>query len=178
MKLVTETVKEPSAAAATDCEVPTAEATFTPAPHGAFVEGRVTSDRAGVPVTPRAGEMSACAEACAASARREKRALDLTNIVKSRDVFEAKKCDEGMGSGRSELCSCSSVWDVRRRDRPQSFKLERIGRDFEGREERERERRWGIQILRVPLPSHKRFLYQRQARPNKGLKTGQRQEKR
>ena len=97
MKLVTETVKEPSAAAATDCEVPTAEATFTPAPHGAFVEGRVTSDRAGVPVTPRAGEMSACAEACAARARREKRALDLTNIVEGKEVFEAKSCDERNG---------------------------------------------------------------------------------
>ena len=42
---------------------------FTPAPHGEFALGRLTSFRTGVPETPSAGEMAACAVTWSASAR-------------------------------------------------------------------------------------------------------------
>lgn len=45
-------------------------ATFTPLPHGDFVLGFVTSARAGVPVTPSAGVMIACALAAERAERR------------------------------------------------------------------------------------------------------------
>ena len=62
MKLVIVAVTVPSAAAWTGVLWPRAEATLTPAPHGAALEGRPTSFRAGAADPfPRTGATAACA---------------------------------------------------------------------------------------------------------------------
>lgn len=62
LKFVTVAVKVPSAAATIGVVVPIVCAILT-FPHGACLDGRWTSLRVGVPLTPNGGWMIACADA-------------------------------------------------------------------------------------------------------------------
>ena len=62
-------LNDPAAFAATAVDVSIVFATFTPAPQGEFPLGLLTLFRTGVPETPRAGAMAACAVTWSASAR-------------------------------------------------------------------------------------------------------------
>lgn len=72
LKLVIVAVKVPSAAATIGVDVSSVEATLI-LPHSLAVEGRWTSDRAGVPATPRAGAIAAWACALSDNARTKAR---------------------------------------------------------------------------------------------------------
>lgn len=72
---------------------------FTPAPHGEALLGRVTSDRAGVSVTPRGGVMIACACAEGRSASEVRRRRDLRENIFALYAEIEKRGDVKFGEG-------------------------------------------------------------------------------
>jgi hypothetical protein len=93
LKLVPVILNVPSAAAWTAVEAAKAVAALTPAPHGFPLLGRDTSDRLGVPATPRAGATIACPWTETANARARKENFEEEIMAAEDDLWIEKDCD-------------------------------------------------------------------------------------
>lgn len=111
MKLVAVTVKVPSAAAMTGVDVSMFAAILV-LPHGDLVLGLCTSERWGVPATPRTGAIKACECACNESAKTAEASV---NVLQN--MSNAK---QGKRSDRSWLITRMNGSERKERRRNQS----------------------------------------------------------